>query len=70
MIKYLTVLGCDDSVVPVNQKSTITCTAIANGGSAEWDFAFQRYMDSNVAAESSKLLFGLSCSTDPVVLQK
>ncbi|KZS09066.1 Aminopeptidase N [Daphnia magna] len=58
------------TIVPVNQKATITCTAIANGGDPEWDFAFQRYLDSNVAAESSKLLFGLSCSTDPLTLQK
>ena len=58
------------SIVPVNEKQTITCTAIANGGNAEWDFAFQRYLDSNVAAESSKLLYGLSCYTDPLVLQR
>ena len=57
-------------IVPVNQKSTITCTAIANGGDAEWDFAFQLYLGSNVAAESSKLLYGLSCSTQQWVLQR
>ena len=57
-------------IVPVNEKSTITCTAIANGNSAEWDFAFQLYVDSNVAAESAKLLYGLSCSNDPVILER
>lgn len=57
-------------IIPVNLKQTITCTAIAYGGDAEWDFAFQQYRDTNVAAESTKLLYGMSCSQDPETLTK
>lgn len=57
-------------MVPVNEKQSITCTAVANGGQAEWDFAFQRYVSSNVATESRQLLYGLSCSADPATLQR
>ena len=38
-------------IISPNLKRTILCTAIREGGEEEWDFAFSRYLKSNVAAE-------------------
>ena len=43
-------------------KSTIYCNAISNGDEEEWDFAWERYLNSNVATEKRSLLSGLSCT--------
>ncbi|XP_013408526.1 uncharacterized protein LOC106172388 isoform X2 [Lingula anatina] len=53
-----------------NLKSLVYCNAIKNGGSAEWNFAYERYKKANVASEQSKLLYGLSCSTETWILSR
>ena len=38
------------------------CHAIANGGQEEWDFAWDRYIKSNVGTEKEMLLQALTCT--------
>ena len=42
--------------VNVNLKSATYCHAIAKGGKAEWQFAWDRFTSSQVASESTTLL--------------
>ena len=48
--------------IDVDMKSTVYCNAIGYGNEEEWDFAWERYKESNVATEKRSLLGGLSCS--------
>ena len=50
-----------DAVNPVDPelKSTAYCTAIAEGGQAEWDFLWQRYLNSDSADEQRTVLYAL-----------
>jgi len=57
-------------IVNANQKRSVTCTAVAAGSELEWNFAFQRYLETNVAAEASKMLYGMSCSTEAWILSR
>ncbi|XP_041356302.1 aminopeptidase N-like [Gigantopelta aegis] len=57
---------------PINPglKSTVYCAAIEHGGVAEWDFAFDQYNKAHVAAEKSRLLSSLSCSTETWIISR
>ena len=57
-------------IISPNLKETITCTAIREGDEVEWEFAFGRYMASNVASEQAVLLSSLCCSEKPWILAK
>ena len=48
----------------------VVCTAIANGGDAEWNFAYERYLDSNLASEKEILLYAVSCTRNQPTLIK
>ena len=51
-----------------NLKQIIACTAIREGGEEEWDFAFSRYNETNVAAEKASLLSAMSCSNQAWII--
>ncbi|MPC23577.1 Aminopeptidase N [Portunus trituberculatus] len=51
-------------VVPRDLWGTVYCTAIAHGGEAEWDFAWQQYFLSNDTHHKEQLVAALSCSRD------
>jgi len=55
----------DKNPIDVNLKSTTYCNAISNGGLKEWDFAWERYQNSNVGTEKASILSALGC-TDQV----
>jgi len=57
-------------IIGPNQKLVVTCAAIANGASTQWDFAYQRYLTTNLASEKETLLKALSCSRDTAILSK
>ena len=57
-------------IISPNLKETITCTAIREGDEVEWEFAFGRYMASNVTSEQTVLLSSLTCSEMPWILAK
>ncbi|XP_063053538.1 alanyl (membrane) aminopeptidase-like b [Engraulis encrasicolus] len=45
-----------------NLQSVIYCHAIAAGGKEEWEFAWEKYLNSTLATEKDKLRYGLSCT--------
>ncbi|KTF93522.1 hypothetical protein cypCar_00036697 [Cyprinus carpio] len=49
---------------------TVYCNAIAAGGVEEWDFGWQMFKNSTIAAEAEKLLYGLSCTKEPWLLNR
>uniref|UniRef100_A0A671SEP6 Aminopeptidase n=1 Tax=Sinocyclocheilus anshuiensis TaxID=1608454 RepID=A0A671SEP6_9TELE len=57
-------------VIPPNLKVTVYCNAIAAGGVEEWDFGWQMFKNSTIAAEAEKLLYGLSCTKEPWLLNR
>ncbi|XP_078688075.1 aminopeptidase N-like [Branchiostoma floridae x Branchiostoma belcheri] len=59
----------NNSHIPETFKSTIYCTAIRYGGSREWDFAWQRYLEAE-PSEQSLLLSAMACSRDTVILSR
>lgn len=56
--------------INVDQKRQVYCSAIAQGDEEEWDFGWQRYLNSNVATEKSTLLAALSCSKKLWILNR
>merc|ERR1719266_118738 len=56
--------------IDVDMKSTIYCQAVRNGDEDEWDFAWERYLKSNVATEKRSLLGGLSCTKEIWLLNR
>ncbi|KAK7075491.1 hypothetical protein SK128_020460 [Halocaridina rubra] len=58
------------SIISPNLKSTVYCTAIADGGEVEWDFAWNQYLSSNVASERVVLLNAMGCSKEIWILQR
>lgn len=57
-------------IISPNLKEAIVCTAIREGDEVEWEFAFNRYMASNVASEQSVLLSALACCEKSWILAK
>ena len=47
-------------------KKSVYCTAVANGGEEEWDFAWDRYQKSNVATEKSNMLSSMGCTKEVI----
>ena len=56
--------------VNVDLKSTVYCNAIRHGGEEEWDFAWQRYNNTNVGSEKSNLLSAVTCTKEPWLLNR
>ncbi|KAG0728778.1 Endoplasmic reticulum aminopeptidase 1 [Chionoecetes opilio] len=60
----------DKSIISPNLKDTVYCTAIAQGGEEEWEFAWNQFLASNVGSEKSKLLVALGCSKKIWILSR
>ncbi|XP_027211487.2 aminopeptidase N [Penaeus vannamei] len=58
------------TLISPNLKSTVYCYAIGEGGEAEWDFAWQQYLKSNVGSEKEKLLSALGCTKEMWLLSR
>lgn len=56
--------------LPRELKTLIYCQAIKYGGADEFDFLWERYQRSNVAAEKAKILSALGCSTETWLLNR
>ncbi|XP_001922987.2 aminopeptidase N isoform X1 [Danio rerio] len=56
--------------VPSDLKTVVYCNAIAAGGVEEWDFGWAMFKNSTVAAEAEKLMYGLSCTKEPWLLNR
>lgn len=53
-----------------NLKMVVYCTAIRFGGQIEWDFAWQRYLETNVGSEKDLLLHSLGCTRENWLLSR
>ncbi|XP_016951233.1 aminopeptidase N isoform X2 [Drosophila biarmipes] len=53
-----------------NLKSVIYCTALAEGSSPEWYFAYKQYKTTTSASEKEEILTSLGCTTKPWLLSK
>ena len=51
-------------------KGTVYCNAVRQGGEEEWDFAWQRYLNSNVGSEKGSLLRAITCTKEPWLLNR
>jgi len=49
-------------------KYIVYCTAIKHGDQQEWDFAWDRYLNTTVSSEKETLLQALGCSREPWLL--
>lgn len=58
------------SLISANLKSTVYCYAIAEGGEEEWNFAWHRYLESNVASEKNRLLSAMGCTNHVWILSR
>jgi len=56
--------------IDVNMKGVTYCNAIAEGGQKEWDFAWERYKNSNVGTEKANILSALSCTDEVWMLNR
>lgn len=54
--------------VPVNVRSVVYCTAIAQGNQTVWDLFWNRFRNANVAAEQVLILNALGCTKNNVTL--
>lgn len=51
-------------LVPAELRGAVYCTAIANGGEAEWNFAWRQYFVSNDHRLKDQLMRALGCTTN------
>ncbi|XP_040897435.1 aminopeptidase Ey-like [Toxotes jaculatrix] len=56
--------------ISANLKSTVYCSAIAAGGVKEWNFAWSMYKNATIASEADKLMYALSCTKQPWLLNR
>jgi len=48
----------------------VYCNAIAAGGVEEWNFGWEMFKNSTIAAEEDDLLSGLACTKEPWLLNR
>ncbi|XP_037798468.1 aminopeptidase N-like [Penaeus monodon] len=58
------------SLISPNLKWTVYCRAIEEGGEAEWDFAWDQYLRTNVASEKNLLLAAMACTKEAWILSR
>jgi len=56
--------------IDVNMKGVAYCSAISQGGEKEWDFAWERYENANVASEKADILNNLGCTKEVWLLNR
>lgn len=54
----------------MNLRGIVYCTVIKLGGQEEWDFAWERYLNTNVENEKEILLLALGCSRETWILSR
>lgn len=51
-------------------KTIVYCTAIRTGNQEEWDFAWERYLQTNVGSDKDIILNALGCSREIWILNR
>lgn len=57
-------------MIPKDLRELIACTGVANGGTAEYTFAWRMYNETVLANEKLEFLRAMTCSKNPIVLYK
>lgn len=60
----------EKSIIPSHLKSIVSCTALAQGGKKEWEFAYSKFNTSNSATEKDDMLEAMSCSGQAWILKR
>ncbi|CAB1439196.1 unnamed protein product [Pleuronectes platessa] len=60
----------DTNIIHPNLRSSIYCQAVASGGKAQWDFAWNKLQSSNDTSEMEQLRAALSCSRETWLLNR
>ncbi|XP_076247540.1 suppressor of ER stress-induced death isoform X2 [Calliopsis andreniformis] len=60
----------ENNPISPNLKAVVYCTAIRVGGQSEWEFAWQRYLETNVGSEKDLLLHALGCTREIWLLNR
>ncbi|XP_050959974.1 aminopeptidase N [Labeo rohita] len=53
-----------------NLRSTVYCSAIAAGGTEEWDFGWEMFKTATIAIEADKLMSALACAKNTTLLER
>uniref|UniRef100_A0AAQ5X4T0 Aminopeptidase n=1 Tax=Amphiprion ocellaris TaxID=80972 RepID=A0AAQ5X4T0_AMPOC len=61
--------GHMDQIHP-NLRSTVYCNAIAAGGAAEWEFAWDQFQNASIATEAEKIRVALACTKQAWLLNR
>uniref|UniRef100_H3CNZ7 Aminopeptidase n=1 Tax=Tetraodon nigroviridis TaxID=99883 RepID=H3CNZ7_TETNG len=59
-----------NNTIHANLRLTVYCNAIAAGGEAEWNFAWDKFNESTVATEQEKLRSALACTKQPWLINR
>ncbi|KAL7638669.1 UNVERIFIED_CONTAM: hypothetical protein RMT77_011241 [Armadillidium vulgare] len=57
-------------IISANLRKTVYCVGVAEGGLKEWNFAWKKYLKSNLGSEKDNLLYALGCSKDVSILKQ
>jgi aminopeptidase N len=55
-------------LIPATYRRSVYCTAIANGGIDEWNFAWDQYLASDSMQHQKTLRYAMSCSRDSAII--
>lgn len=59
-----------DFRISPNLKSIVYCTAIKHGDNQEWDFAWDRFLNTTISSEKEIILQALGCSREHWILSR
>ncbi|KAL6480693.1 hypothetical protein MHYP_G00117260 [Metynnis hypsauchen] len=60
----------EQNPIDPNLRSTVYCSAVAAGGTKEWDFAWEMLQTASIASEADKLMSALACTKDTGLLER
>lgn len=58
------------SSIPNDKRSLVYCEGIKQGSEVEWDFVYEKYHNETDKNKRNQLLYGLSCSREPWLINK
>lgn len=61
--KFANWMDTDNNTIPSNLRDLIYCYALATGGEKEWEFAWDKFQNSNDTSDKDRLGGALACTT-------
>ena len=55
-------------LISPNLRWVVSCSAVANGGLAEWNFIYAKYNNSQLGSEKVEYLRAMGCSKSPSII--